>query len=240
MTPEQRAQACHERFRQGFDEALGGLYRELLPIALRAVRMYLSRFSWRPLSREPAEYAHDAVTTLIEQLILDRQYRCENYFLTLSSIISALIRSDSRDDQRERRVVKKLGERASIPPKDREKTVDERARYVVEIAQTEEGKRAIIELAFSSSYRKAVNSIATFAPRRWIYSRAVELRMIYRMIHYGGAIHDGKAGDLYQYRRGHLARSAEAVLPVRDIALGDDREAPRHVESYSAGAEVER
>lgn len=164
------ARELQQRYLEGEERALSGLYAELHYMAVQILR-------GRP---DGAEVAHHAAVRMVERYMRNPgHYRIRNFgYMVNREVAHALLYGGN--GHRETQDAQLVFEPAdTIDPGNAIQPAD----YARDLRRTAIGRRALLDLWRTWSYQNAVLAIAEYAGLAWIYARAVQLHTVYRMMH---------------------------------------------------------
>lgn len=208
---EEVAKEFQRRYLDGDGRALTGLYAELRYMADQFLRG----------NSEVRNLSHQAASRLVERYIKHPgEYQIRRFGRMVKCEVAHVL-ADGGNGHRAAREYQLVEEPSdSVECDDALEPID----YATDLQRTSIGRRALLDLWRTWNYQEAIITIAKYAggkygtreERRqralsWIYSRAVQLHTVYRMMHRGKKVGARESG-----RRG-VAGDETAVQGIRAL-----------------------
>lgn len=192
------AHELQRRYLEGEGRALTGLYAEIRYLGSQMLRG----------RADGIDIAHQAAARLVERYIRHPgTYRIRHFSYMVSREVAHVL-ADGGNGHRGTRECELLEEPSDALELD---NALEPIDFAKDLQRTRTGRRALLDLWSSWGYRRAVQTIAEYTGRAWIYARAVQLHTVYRMMH------RGKKSCAREPGRRSVARDKAAVPGIRAL-----------------------
>lgn len=185
MKDDTRAKACQAVYILTRDDiALGELYKECIDITRDRLSyaLHSTQFS---MDRDRFDrVVNDATINLLEYYLKKRDYVVRFFNQRLLQEVRRVLYSPhgvhANDNKWDKRNVQLADEHAEIESPQLEEKTD--LSYALQdiLSEHEYGKKIVIDIYRSKTYKAAILTISKYVSKRWIYDRAEKLYRVYK------------------------------------------------------------
>lgn len=183
MIDDSIAVELQERYLAGDKRMLSGLYCEVKRMSDMILKQIAKSVHRDLTEREAEEMSHDASSRLLSQYLKHPGYRVRNFRVRVRDECMFRLFDGGHQDRPSKKI-----EREMMPLEAAEQVKSgngnghEDISFSFQDIMTEHpmGAQIIIDLFKARSYREAVESIASYATKRWLYDHAVRLKYVYK------------------------------------------------------------
>ncbi len=183
MVDDAIAIELQDRYLSGDKHILSALYCEVRRMAALMLRQIANGVNRDLTDDEESEMSHDSASRLLSQYLKHPGYRVRNFRIRVRDECLYRLFDGGHQDRPGKKI-----EREMMPIESAEHVKSgngnghEDTTFSFQDIMTEHprGSQMIIDLFRARSYREAIQSIASYATRRWIFDHAVRLRYVYK------------------------------------------------------------
>ena len=183
MIDDSIAVDLQERYLSGDKRMLSALYCEVKRMAAIILRQIANGIHRDLTEDEEAEMAHDSASRLLSQYLKHSGYRVRNFKIRVRDECLYRLFDGGHQDRPGKKIEREmLPIEAAEHVKSGNGNGHEDTTYSFKDIMTDHpcGAQIIIDLFRARSYREAIESIASYATKRWMLDHAVRLKYVYK------------------------------------------------------------